>query len=54
MKQYLFLTFMLFIFITFTQKFLEGHDYFVGNQLTLADMAFMGSLSTLIVSYRLY
>lgn len=41
---------MVFNFINILQKFLEGHDYFVGNQLTLADMAFMGSLSTLIVN----
>ena len=33
------------------EGFLEGNDYFVGNHVTIADMAFLGSISTLIVSF---
>lgn len=33
------------------ENFLEGNEYFVGNHVTLADMAFLGSVSTLIVSF---
>ena len=33
------------------EDFLEGNEYFVGNHVTLADMAFLGSVSTLIVSF---
>lgn len=29
------------------ESFLEGHDYFVGNNLTLADFAFCASVATL-------
>ena len=32
------------------EGFLEGNDYFVGSHVTIADMAFLGSISTLIVS----
>lgn len=29
------------------ESFLEGNDYFVGNNLTLADFPFCGSIATL-------
>lgn len=31
------------------QKFLEGQDYFAGNQITIADLSYLASMSTLIV-----
>lgn len=33
------------------QNFLEGQDYFAGNQITIADLSYLASMSTLIVSF---
>ena len=30
------------------ESFLDGHDYFVGNYVTIADFAFCSSIATLI------
>lgn len=31
---------------------MEGHDYFVGDSLTIADLSYLASLSTLIVRFH--
>jgi hypothetical protein len=35
----------------FTQNFLEGYEYFAGNHITIADLSYLASISTLIVSF---
>lgn len=35
------------------QNFLEGFDYFAGNQITIADLSYLASMTTLIVSHSL-
>lgn len=34
-----------------SQNFLEGHDYFAGNMITIADLSYLASMSTLIVCH---
>lgn len=35
----------------YLQSFLEGFEYFAGNQITIADLSYLASMTTLIVSW---
>lgn len=35
----------------YLQCFLEGYEYFAGNQITIADLSYLASMTTLIVSW---